>query len=103
LTSFKYTCKLLKKVKERFSRLFLPSNHRVVLLWSTQALAFIELPVDNGISFNLTILSKTCCGKIAETAKNSHSLKIVSVFQRSVTNSRVAREAHRTITITTGL
>jgi hypothetical protein len=38
-----------KKVKEHCVQQaqFLSTNHRVVLPWCTQALAFIELPVDN--------------------------------------------------------
>jgi hypothetical protein len=41
--------KLLKNVKEHCVQKaqFLSSNHHVVLPWCAQALAFIELPVDN--------------------------------------------------------
>jgi hypothetical protein len=52
------TVKLLKKVKERSIQQaqFLSSSHRV-LPWCSQALAFIELPVDSVISqgFNVSL------------------------------------------------
>jgi hypothetical protein len=71
----------------------LSSNHRVVLPWCTQAVAFSELLVDNVTSqdFNFhpqcIILSKTCCGKNAEAAENSRISQLLSFFQRSVTQS----------------
>jgi hypothetical protein len=53
---------------------FLSSHHRVVLLWYTQIMAFIEVPVDNIMSrlqcstFSALFRQKTCCGKNAEAA-----------------------------------
>jgi hypothetical protein len=45
------------------------------------------------------VLSKTCCSKNAEAAENGHAFYFLSVFQRSVTHSRAAREAHQAVTI----
>jgi hypothetical protein len=39
------------------------------------------------------------CRKNAEAAENGHIFYFLSVFQRSVTHSRVALEAHQAVTI----
>jgi hypothetical protein len=55
------------------------------LSWCTQALAFVELPVDkvNSRGFNVALAKnhfvKTCCGNNAEAAENGH---IFSTFER---------------------
>jgi hypothetical protein len=82
----------------------LSSNHRVVLPWCTQALAFIDLPADNVTSqylngsFAVHHFVKTC-SKNAEAADNGHIFKFRSVFQRSVILFIVARAAHKAIKI----
>jgi hypothetical protein len=45
------------------------------------------------------IWSETCCGKNAEAAENSHPFQLWVFFQRSVTHSRVEREAHQAVAI----
>jgi hypothetical protein len=45
------------------------------------------------------IMSETCCSKNAESAEISHIFHFLSVFQRSVTHSRVALGAHLAVTI----
>jgi hypothetical protein len=71
----------LKKVKERSVQQaqFLCSNHRVVLPWRTQVMAFVAFPGTmlkvraSMVHLQSTISSATCCGKNAETAeKLSH-------------------------------
>jgi hypothetical protein len=82
-----------------------------VLSWCTQALAFIELPVDNvnsqgfdvSLSVHRFVKKKTCCGKFFEAAENGHICQLLSVFQRSVTQSRVAFAAHQTVAIKAGV
>jgi hypothetical protein len=68
-----------KKVKEHCVQeaQFLSSNHHVVLPWCAQALAFIELPVDNVKSrFQCFICSASFCQKLvaknAKVAENGH-------------------------------
>jgi hypothetical protein len=63
------------------------SNHIVVSPWCTQALTFIELPVDNINSrgFNVSLakhhfFSETFCLKNAEAAENRHIFQLLSVF-----------------------
>jgi hypothetical protein len=45
------------------------------------------------------VLSKNCCGENAAVAKISPIFQLVSVFQRSVTQSSVAHAAHQAVTI----
>jgi hypothetical protein len=45
------------------------------------------------------ILSETFFGKNAKAAENGHIFQLLSVFQRSVTHSRVERGAHQAIAI----
>jgi predicted lactoylglutathione lyase len=80
------------------------SNHHVVLPWCAQALAFIELPVDNVNKTSMFYLqcifkSETCCSKNAEAAENGQMFHFLSVFQRPVTHTRVANEARQAVTI----
>jgi hypothetical protein len=44
-------------------------------------------------------LSETCCSKNVEAAENGHIVHFLSGFQRSVTHSRAALEAHQAVTI----
>jgi hypothetical protein len=44
-------------------------------------------------------LSETCCSKNAEAAENGHIVHFLSLFQRSVTHSTLALEAHQAVTI----
>jgi hypothetical protein len=44
-------------------------------------------------------LSEICCSKKKKAAENGHIFHFLSVFQRSVTHSRVALEAHQAVTI----
>jgi hypothetical protein len=79
------------------------SNHRVVLPWCTQApwllLSYQWKMLTVKTSMFLLqriILSETCCGRNAEAAENGHILfKLVSVFQSSLTHSRVAHATHQ--------
>jgi hypothetical protein len=99
--------KLLKKATEHSGQQALPSNHRVVLSWCTPTLVFNEPPVDNVavkasiFNFQYIILSETFCCKNAESAENGQ-IFFLSVFQRSVTHSRVARVAHQAVAIKAG-
>jgi hypothetical protein len=45
------------------------------------------------------ILSEIWCGQNDGAAKNGTSFQLMSVFQSSVTHSRVARAAHQAVTI----
>jgi hypothetical protein len=80
-------------------------NHRVVLLWCTKVLPFIELLVDdfNSQSFNVSLsvhhLVRNLLWQNAEAAENGHIFQLLSVFQRSVTHSRVARAARQAVAI----
>jgi hypothetical protein len=47
-------------------------------------------------------LLETRCSKNAEATENGHIFQFVSVFQRFVTNSRVALAAHQAVTIKAG-
>jgi hypothetical protein len=49
------------------------------------------------------ILSETCSGKNAEAAENSQNFQLFSIFQHSVTHSRVARAAHKAVAIKVGV
>jgi hypothetical protein len=53
--------------------------------------------------FQSIIWSETCYGKNVEEAENAKIWQLVSVVQRSVTHSRVARAAHQAATIKTGI
>jgi hypothetical protein len=92
-----------KKLKNTLcNRLFLYSNHRVVLPWCSQSLAFIELLVDNVNSqaFNILLavryLAETRCGKNAEAAENGYICNS-DLFQCFVTCCAVALAAHQAI------
>jgi hypothetical protein len=49
------------------------------------------------IHLQCVILSETGCGKSVEAANNRNILQLLSLIQRSVTRSRVARAAHQAI------
>jgi hypothetical protein len=72
-------------------------------------MAFIELPVDNvnsqdfNVSFAVHLSVKICCSKNAEAAENDHIVHFLNVFQRFVTHSRVALEAHQAVKIKAGV
>jgi hypothetical protein len=53
--------------------------------------------------FQCIVWSETCCGKTAEATENSQIFQLMSVFQRSVTHSRVAHVAHQAVTIEAGV
>jgi hypothetical protein len=53
--------------------------------------------------FQCIILSKTCWDKTAEAAVNSHMCQLLSVFQRSVTQSRVTLAAHQAVRVKAGV
>jgi hypothetical protein len=105
---YKYRqCKLLKKSQGTLSsRLFFchpiivlccPGAPKPWFLLSSQWTVFIT----KASSFHLqsAFLSKTCWSKNAEAAENGHICHFLSVFQRSVTHSRVVPEAHQAVTI----
>jgi hypothetical protein len=50
-------------------------------------------------NFQCIIWSETCCGKNAEATENGHIFQFLSIFQRSVTHSRVARAARQAVAI----
>jgi hypothetical protein len=100
-----FVSKLLKKVKEHCVQKAqsLSSNH-YVLPWCAQALAFIELPVDNINSqdFNFSLAVHFCQKLVAKMLRQEKMIKFfpfLSVFQRSDTHFRVALEAHQAVTI----
>jgi hypothetical protein len=49
------------------------------------------------------ILSETCCGKNADAAENGHIFQLLSLFQHSVTLSRVEHAARQAVTIKAGV
>jgi hypothetical protein len=49
------------------------------------------------------ILSEICCGKSAEAAENGLIFQLLSVFQCSLTQSRVERGAHLAFAIKAGV
>jgi hypothetical protein len=53
--------------------------------------------------FQSIFFSKTFCGKNAEAAENLHIFQLLSVFQCSITHSRLQREAHQAIAIKAGV
>jgi hypothetical protein len=78
-------------------KLFCPGAPKPWLLLSYQwTMSTVKLSM---FHLQCTFLSEMCFSKNAEAAENCHIFLFLSVFQRSVTHSRVAIDAHQAVLI----
>jgi hypothetical protein len=84
------------------------SNHRVDLPWCTQALAFIELPVDIVTSqgFNVSLAVHYFVRKLlSQKCRGSKKKNIFQLFGilNALSHSRAAHASHQAVTIKAGV